>query len=255
MDRCHSITAVAALLAISLLGAPRETTAQTGPEIAIDQRTFGTTSSVVYNIGASAFTGSRGADNAAVQSSTDKSAWCTSSCTLAAPVILPAGALVSRVELAACDTATAGDVRGALRRQPGLTGDDNPEIRLVFIETGMAATPGCGLFAADLAPPETIDNLNNNYFVNTTLNGGTADTRLRAIRLHYTLQVSPAPATATFDDVSTGHPFFAFIEALSAAGITAGCSASPPLYCPDAPLTRGQMAVFLSRALGLHWAP
>ena len=24
-------------------------------------------------------------------------------------------------------------------------------------------------------------------------------------------------------------------------------------YCPDAPLTRGQMAVFLSKALGLHW--
>jgi hypothetical protein len=24
-------------------------------------------------------------------------------------------------------------------------------------------------------------------------------------------------------------------------------------FCPDQPLTRGQMAVFLSKALGLHW--
>ena len=36
--------------------------------------------------------------------------------------------------------------------------------------------------------------------------------------------MSPAPATATFpNDVPTSHPFFQYIEALSASGITAGC--------------------------------
>lgn len=65
--------------------------------------------------------------------------------------------------------------------------------------------------------------------------------------------VSPPPATASFNDVPTSHPFFQFVEALKASGITGGCSASPPLYCPDNPLTRGQMAVFLSKALGLDW--
>jgi hypothetical protein len=34
---------------------------------------------------------------------------------------------------------------------------------------------------------------------------------------------------------------------------TAGCGGGN--YCPDAPLTRGQMAAFLSKALGLHFAP
>jgi len=63
--------------------------------------------------------------------------------------------------------------------------------------------------------------------------------------------VSPAPATATFNDVPTTHPFFQFIEALHASGITGGCSAAPPLYCPDNPVTRGQVAVFLAKALGL----
>jgi len=73
------------------------------------------------------------------------------------------------------------------------------------------------------------------------------------VRVFWRRQVSPAPAAASFNDVPTGHPFFQFIEALSKSGITAGCNAAPPLYCPDSPLTRGQMAVFLAKALGLHW--
>jgi len=71
--------------------------------------------------------------------------------------------------------------------------------------------------------------------------------------VQYKLQVSAAPGTATFSDVPMSHPFFQFIEALAASGITAGCNLAPPQFCPDAPVTRGQMAVFLSRALGLHW--
>lgn len=63
--------------------------------------------------------------------------------------------------------------------------------------------------------------------------------------------VSDPPATPTFSDVPTSHPFYQFIEALAASGITAGCA--PGQFCPEAPLTRGQMAVFLAKALGLHW--
>ena len=62
--------------------------------------------------------------------------------------------------------------------------------------------------------------------------------------------VSGAPEVATFNDVPLNHPFFQFVEALAAAGITAGCGGGS--FCPDAPLTRGQMAVFLAKALGLH---
>jgi len=67
----------------------------------------------------------------------------------------------------------------------------------------------------------------------------------------WTRQVSPAPATASFADVPTDHPFFQYVEALVKSGITGGCG--PGNYCPDAPLTRGQMAVFLAKALGLQW--
>jgi len=64
--------------------------------------------------------------------------------------------------------------------------------------------------------------------------------------------VSPPPPIATFADVPMDHPLFQYIEALAASGITGGCGNGN--YCPNAPLTRGQMAVFLSKALGLHWS-
>jgi len=63
--------------------------------------------------------------------------------------------------------------------------------------------------------------------------------------------VSPAPATATFSDVPTNHWAFQFVEALADSGVTAGCGGGN--YCPDDPVTRGQMAVYLAAALGLHW--
>ena len=84
------------------------------------------------------------------------------------------------------------------------------------------------------------------------LGSGDQQNRLKSVAIHYQLQVSPAPSTATFGDVPTNHPFFKFVEALYASGITAGCGGGN--FCPDAPLTRGQMAVFLSAALGLYWA-
>ena len=45
------------------------------------------------------------------------------------------------------------------------------------------------------------------------------------------------------------------IDALAAAGITAGCTTDPLNYCPRKPVTRAQMATFLARALGLIDAP
>jgi hypothetical protein len=53
---------------------------------------------------------------------------------------------------------------------------------------------------------------------------------------------------ANFADVPPGHLFYTEIGKLSARGITSGCTSSN--YCPDANVTREQMAVFLIRALG-----
>jgi hypothetical protein len=53
---------------------------------------------------------------------------------------------------------------------------------------------------------------------------------------------------ASFADIPESHPFYTVIGKLSARGITAGCGAGN--YCPDASVTREQMAAFLVRAKG-----
>jgi hypothetical protein len=63
----------------------------------------------------------------------------------------------------------------------------------------------------------------------------------------------PAPGgTFVDDDASVHEPA---IEALVSAGITSGCSTVGPRFCPDEPVTRGQMAAFLRRALQLPSTP
>jgi len=62
---------------------------------------------------------------------------------------------------------------------------------------------------------------------------------------------TPPPATGVFDDVPAYDPFAKWIEELVRRGITAGCSTSPPLYCPNNAVSRGSMAVFLVRTFNL----
>ncbi len=52
-----------------------------------------------------------------------------------------------------------------------------------------------------------------------------------------------------FEDVLAGSFNANYIQGLVDDAITAGCSVSPPLYCPDIPVTRAQMAVFMWKAL------
>ncbi len=58
----------------------------------------------------------------------------------------------------------------------------------------------------------------------------------------------PAATGTVFADVPADAFAAAWIEDLYARGITAGCSANPKRYCPDASITRRQMSVMLLRA-------
>ena len=159
---------------------------------------------------------------------------------------LPAGAFVTGLELEGCDEDPAGNLIGAIVRFP------SPVQGGAFIspvaDTGEVPTPGCAFFPVPVA--HTINNLTGHYAIVINVTSGT-NVGFSALRVRYNLQVSPSPLTATFNDVPTGHPQFQFIEALVAAGVTAGCGSGN--YCPDAGLTRGQMAVFIAKALGLHY--
>jgi hypothetical protein len=56
---------------------------------------------------------------------------------------------------------------------------------------------------------------------------------------------TPPACGGDFTDVACPSQFADWIEQLATEGVTAGCGGDN--YCPDAPNTRGQMAVFLSR--------
>ncbi|MCU0293724.1 MAG: M28 family peptidase, partial [Thermoanaerobaculaceae bacterium] len=61
--------------------------------------------------------------------------------------------------------------------------------------------------------------------------------------------VPPAATGTVFTDVPLGHWAAAWIEQLFAEGLTTGCT--PTTFCPEATLTRAEMATFLGRTLGL----
>jgi hypothetical protein len=53
----------------------------------------------------------------------------------------------------------------------------------------------------------------------------------------------------SFTDAPCSHPFYGWIEAILERNITSGCNLEPR-YCPDDPILRNQMAVFVIRAMG-----
>ncbi len=67
----------------------------------------------------------------------------------------------------------------------------------------------------------------------------------------------PPPATHTFSDVPViGKEWMEpFVDEFYLRGITTGCGANPARYCPENPVTRAAMAVFLGRAFNLMPAP
>ncbi len=73
-----------------------------------------------------------------------------------------------------------------------------------------------------------------------------------AVFLALALNLPSGPDAFVDDD---GSIYEASINALAKAGITSGCDAAKHLYCPDAEISREQMAAFLANALGLPAGP
>ncbi|MFO7292955.1 MAG: S-layer homology domain-containing protein [Actinomycetes bacterium] len=129
---------------------------------------------------------------------------------------------------------TRGEFATLLVRALGLEGsianpfdDDDRSVHVDAIETLAAhgITTGCG--PRRFCPDAPVTR------------GEMASFLMRALDL-------PAAPPAGFDDTA-GNVHRKAIDALAAAGITRGCS--PTSFCPDDPVTRGQMASFIVRAL------
>lgn len=240
-----SITSVG--IAVCLAAAAAATAQQATSDAAKPPATYGTQSLIYDWIPASEFTPDRTGFGLAIDSNgyyhatgSDPNPF------FIATVRLPNGALWTGVTIYYNDSDAANNLE-FLIDQNNISSDTSAQLTQVF-STG---TPGHTSSALPLpAGGLTIDNSDNFYTVGFNIAISTT-LQFRAARIEYYLQVSPAPATADFGDVPTSSPQFQFIEALYNAGITAGCGGGN--YCPNNPVTRGQMAVFLSKALGLHW--
>ena len=165
-----------------------------------------------------------------------------------APIHLPNGALIQSIEFRFCDSNAAAAFTSFLTINSKTGAIAQP----TMVSSTVAEAPGCINRTFVLAPALVVDNNDKAYSLEVNLGANTNTIAIGHARVYYRLQVSAAPAVATFPtDVPTTHPFFRFVEAMAASGLTGGCGANQ--YCPDAPVTRGQMSVFLASALGLHF--
>ncbi len=150
-----------------------------------------------------------------------------------APLELPAGAEISAIRTYFFDTAPAGAVTTYLEVVK-LGGQDGLEPRVITVlgplefDTDIGYNGTCSAAGytfrnwVDLAGDGSPEPVVHRLRVDMT-ETGEGRLALGAVRVDWRRQVSPAPAEASFIDVPTGHPFFQFVEALSASGITAGC--------------------------------
>ena len=136
----------------------------------------------------------------------------------------------------------------------------------VFLERGMKGSDyvppaasgnvfldvGAGDFAASWIEQLFADGItagcgNNNYCPGAEVTR--AQMAVFLLRAKYGSGYSPPPAVGVFDDVDAGYWAVHWIEQLASEGITAGCGNGN--YCPEGPVNRAQMAVFLVRTFGL----
>ncbi len=166
-----------------------------------------------------------------------------------ATITLPPGVVIQSVRYWASDTNVTTDMEFHVLEVC------HPSASAGAVVTTLVAsgsTSGSGGYQGGLLAggPYAINNRDCSYLARLFF-PATSGFTFQKLRVEWRRQVSPSPAVATFVDVPTSHFFFRWIEALAASGITAGCGPGPT-YCPDNPVTRAQMAVFLSVALGLY---
>jgi len=98
---------------------------------------------------------------------------------------------------------------------------------------GFQITAGCG---------------NGNYCPNNPVTR--AQMAVFVLKAEHGSAYAPPACTGVFADVPCPSTFADWVEQLAAEGVTAGCGGGN--YCPNDPNIRGQMAVFLVKAYGLH---
>lgn len=160
----------------------------------------------------------------------------TSGCSTGSPPNYCPGATVTRAQMAIF---LERGVRGSTYSPPSATGVVFGDVSFshwaaAWIEklASDGITGGCG--GGDYCPDSAVTRAQVAVFLLKDKHGSAYN--------------PPAPS-GVFSDVPTSHWAAAWIEQLASEGITGGCTAST--YCPESPVTRDQMAIFLVRTFNL----
>ncbi len=175
---------------------------------------------------------------------------------------LPLGALVGAVCAHVYDSDSSNEVRiGLWQYEQPSSSTKSPANKQLGSYDGSGVAWSAGytqICTLPLTRLRTLGDINSDgnsgtlsYEVVLYFDDNTTQLKHGAVTVLWQRQLSPAPATASFTDVPTGHWAFQYVEALVDSGVTAGCGGGN--FCPDESVTRAQMAVFLAKALGLHF--
>jgi hypothetical protein len=101
---------------------------------------------------------------------------------------------------------------------------------------GAGITTGCGVSPLIYCPEDNVTRAAMAVFLLRTKYGG---------------GYAPPPATHTFADLPVAGKEWqeAWVDQFFLEGITTGCGVSPLIYCPEDPVTRAAMAVFILRTI------
>jgi hypothetical protein len=136
----------------------------------------------------------------------------------------------------------------SLTNPPSLTGVGLP-ITLQDTATGRPTLTHKWTLSSSVLPVDLI--LTGNPVTWTPLLPGSYQAHLTVSNGDGMDASTPVPVTValfSFADVPPSYWAWHFIEGLQTAGIPTSCGTNPLRYCPDNPMTRGDMATFLLRA-------
>jgi hypothetical protein len=167
---------------------------------------------------------------------------------LEADLHVPTGAIIDYLELDACDTNAGVGMDLSILDCDPMSGGCGTVGSATLTTTGAT---GCQVVSLSGIGYE-VHNDSHAIGLEAIDHAADGTLQLASVVVGYRLQVSPAPGSPTFADVTPDNIYYQFIEALAASGVTAGCD-SVPDFCPDRNITRAEMAVFMAKALGLHF--
>jgi hypothetical protein len=115
-----------------------------------------------------------------------------------------------------------------------------------FIERILHSGVTVGCAETNFCPDDAVTRFQMAVFISRVQAGGDANVIQAATAQGQTYNCVSG-GTSLFSDVPPDNPFCRHVHYIYATHVTTGCE--PGKFCPDANVTRGQMALFVSRAM------